>query len=112
MMFKSAKQVMNAVTQLKLPPNKPTKSPATSGPKLELITAICARARGEIGTCFGADQSCSTHPSKDYRGDCSLHRPVQIQHDNIRIEGAIIAKHDAGADTVEQGPADQEEDDD
>jgi hypothetical protein len=47
MMVKSAKQVMNAVTQLKLPPNKPTKSPATSGPKLELITAICAEPAGK-----------------------------------------------------------------
>jgi len=32
-MLNSATQVMNAVTLLKLPPNAPTVSPATSGPK-------------------------------------------------------------------------------
>jgi len=39
-MLSSAKQVMNAVTRLKLPPNAPTRSPATSGPKLVMIRAL------------------------------------------------------------------------
>jgi len=40
MMLKTAKQVMNAVTRLKLPPNAPTKSPATSGPRLVMTRAL------------------------------------------------------------------------
>ena len=40
MMLSTAKQVMNAVTLLKLPPKAPTKSPATSGPKLVTTRAL------------------------------------------------------------------------
>ena len=39
-MLKSAKQDMNAVTRLKLPPKAPTISPATSGPKLVMMRAL------------------------------------------------------------------------
>ena len=39
-MLSSAKHVMNAVTLLKLPPNVPTISPATGGPKLVMTRAL------------------------------------------------------------------------
>jgi len=39
-MLSSAKQVMKAVTRLKLPPKGPTRSPATSGPKLVVMRAL------------------------------------------------------------------------
>ena len=34
------KQVMNAVTRVKLPPNAPTKNLATSGPKFVIMRAL------------------------------------------------------------------------
>ena len=52
-MLTSAKQVMNAVTRLKLPPKAPTKSPATSGPKLVMTRALPVqnpdRGRADMG---------------------------------------------------------------
>src|SRR6516165_6760836 len=39
MMLRKAKQVITAVTRLKLPPKAPTRSPATSGPKLVMMRA-------------------------------------------------------------------------
>jgi hypothetical protein len=39
-MLSRAKQVMNAVTLLKLPPKAPTSSPATSRPKLVMTRAL------------------------------------------------------------------------
>ena len=39
-MLGSAKQVMKAVTRLKLAPKAPTRSPATSGPKLVVMRAL------------------------------------------------------------------------
>jgi hypothetical protein len=46
-MLGSAKQVMKAVTRLKLAPKAPTRSPATSGPKLVVMRA--ARAERDRG---------------------------------------------------------------
>jgi hypothetical protein len=40
MMLKTAKQVMNAATRLKLSPNAATKGPATNGPKLVMTRAL------------------------------------------------------------------------
>ncbi len=40
MMLSAAKQVITAVTLLKLPPKVPTKRPATSGPKLVTTRAV------------------------------------------------------------------------
>jgi len=40
MMLRTAKQVMNAVTRLKLPPKAPTRSPATKGPSLVTMRAL------------------------------------------------------------------------
>ena len=57
-MLRSAKQVMKAVTRLKLPPKAPTSRPATSGPKLVMMRALpvqnpTAVERMWVGNSYG-----------------------------------------------------------